>query len=465
MSQKTRLVIGLLAIGAISGAVAFWGRTWVRPAAPPPAAERRSLTGPIVVAVTGDVLIRDSGAFRASESADEAGVAKLLENADAAFANLEINLLDEEEAQTARAQNLVRWPFGGGDDADALRALGVNVVSLANNHVGDYGRQGMEQTVRILRDRGLTPVGWGADLADATAPVELGERGRRVAVIAVASSSADEARATNTRGEIKARPGLSPLRFTTNVTVDPATFDALKLSPGATLAAGSNDTLVMSGRTIHRGVQTSIQFEPDERDVAGIVEQIERARATADVVVVSVHSHEPNNQSEEPASFMQSFAHSAIDHGALLVVGHGPHRLRGVERYKNGVILYSLGNFVFQHDGLDPRAADVYESGADLYSRAIGADDGRGGSTSGDDSWFQGAVMVATEQGGRLKSLRIHPLDLEARTKDGPRGVPRIARGERAAAILGSLARLSSTFGTRITVENEIGIVDMTSAR
>ena len=62
-----------------------------------------------------------------------------------------------------------------------------------------------------------------------------------------------------------------------------------------------------------------------------------------------------------------------MDAGAQVVVGHGPHRLRGAEIYKGGPIFYSLGNFLYQTDGLDFRAADFFDAGKDLYSVALGA--------------------------------------------------------------------------------------------
>ena len=84
-------------------------------------------------------------------------------------------------------------------------------------------------------------------------------------------------------------------------------------------------------------------FRVDTSDEREITEHIRAARAAAEVVVVSIHSHEPDNRTDEPADFVRAFAHRAIDAGASLVVGHGPHRVRGVEVYKDSAILYSLG--------------------------------------------------------------------------------------------------------------------------
>ena len=88
---------------------------------------------------------------------------------------------------------------------------------------------------------------------------------------------------------------------------------------------------------------------PDERvavmNVAGMKAEVERLRGRADVVIVSMHagveySPQPNRQQVE-------FARAAIDAGARVVVGHHPHVAQPVEKYKDGVIFYSLGNLIF----------------------------------------------------------------------------------------------------------------------
>jgi gamma-polyglutamate biosynthesis protein CapA len=67
--------------------------------------------------------------------------------------------------------------------------------------------------------------------------------------------------------------------------------------------------------------------------------------AQADLIVVSLHAGE--EYAQYPSDFQKSFAKSAIDSGADLVVGHHPHVLQPLEQYKDGWIIYSLGNFLF----------------------------------------------------------------------------------------------------------------------
>ena len=92
------------------------------------------------------------------------------------------------------------------------------------------------------------------------------------------------------------------------------------------------------GTSLTVGDRTSVSLSLDDRDAAEICDAIARARQQAEAVIVSVHSHEPANDSDGPAPFLRTFAHQAIDAGAALVVSHGPHRVRGIEVYKGAAI-------------------------------------------------------------------------------------------------------------------------------
>jgi poly-gamma-glutamate synthesis protein (capsule biosynthesis protein) len=215
------------------------------------------------------------------------------------------------------------------------------------------------------------------------------------------------------------------------------------------------------GTTIRKGTATSINLIPDAGDVSEMLAEVRRARAVAEAVVVSVHSHEPSNESDEPAEFFRVFARHAIDAGAAVVVGHGPHRLRGVEVYNRGAILYSLGNFVYQLKEGQAPAADPYDGGIDMYSLAMGMS-GRSPIRFGPDSdeWWESAVAVATLEAGMARSLQIHPADLGVATP-GRRGLPRRPAPTRAVRILERLARLSERYDTVMRIENGVGVVQI----
>jgi len=79
------------------------------------------------------------------------------------------------------------------------------------------------------------------------------------------------------------------------------------------------------------------------------VEDIMRARQQADYVIVSFHWGTEGRSDVQP--YQQTVAHTAIDAGADVIIGHHPHVLRGIEKYKAGIIFYSLGNFTFASKG------------------------------------------------------------------------------------------------------------------
>ena len=414
----------------------------------------------LVIAATGDWFTE---APMPSGKTDRgfASVVDALRSASIGLTTLEENLLDGKNIPQADTPGTIRWPYGTKRQAEDLRRVGMTVVSLANNHATDYGIEGMKQTQEILDDQGLRHAGSGADLAVAQAPVSLGAAPRRIAVFAITTSASPESRATRSRGEILGRPGANSLRYSPDVTVDPETFATLQHSPIATKSA-ERGQLILSGTIIKKGLKTSVELVPNEQDMHDILDQVKLARSKSDVVVVMLHSHEPRNQSDAPAEFVQSFAHGLIDAGASLVVGSGPHQLRGIEVYKSGAILYSLGNFAFDYAAVDPRAADVYEAGMDLYQFAIGALGSMGSfrvPQTDEPIWWQSVIAVTTIERGALKSIRLQPIDLGVDLPAAQRGIPRIASPEHAGEILRTLARLSQNFGTEISVQDGSGDV------
>ena len=191
--------------------------------------------------------------------------------------------LTDDGASTTAKQYLFRSPPD--KVAPALARAGFNIVSLANNHSLDYGPQGLDDTRAALDKVGIRYVGAGRDLAAARAPVYMEAGGARVAFLAYSLTFPEE-------------------------------FWATPDKPGT---AFGHEHFVRA-------------------DVAA-------ARAQADMVVVSFHWGQEGKI--DLRDYQVNLAHAAIDAGAVAVLGHHPHILQGVERYKEGVILYSLGNFAF----------------------------------------------------------------------------------------------------------------------
>lgn len=328
----------------------------------------------LIIAATGDFLAREPMPGRKADRG-YASVVQTLKRASLALTTLDQDLLDEKSLPAPTESSSPRWPYGTVREAKELRDIGFTLVSLANNHAADYGIEGMRQTWGILDHEGVLHAGSGENLQQAMAPVYVGTAPRRVAVIAVTTSARPESRATYTQGEILGRPGVNVLRYSPRVTIDPSTFATLSGSRLQTHAATSHDPseLMLSGIVIHKGQKTTVEFVANEQDSNSILAQIRLARSNADVVIVMLHSHEPSDESDTPAEFAQRFARAAIDAGASIVVGDGPHQLRGIELYRGRLIFYSLGNFAFQSGTVDPSAVDVYDRGTDLFGLTLGA--------------------------------------------------------------------------------------------
>lgn len=177
---------------------------------------------------------------------------------------------------------------------DGLVDAGFDVLSLANNHTPNFGQKGLRDTFRYLHDAGIAFAGAGEDAAAARAPTVLERGGRRFAFLA---------------------------------------FNDTDVVP-ASYAAGP----------AHAGTAFM--------DVDVMAEAVRDARKAADVVIVSMHSG--REYAYVPDASQVRFARAAIDAGADLVIGHHPHVVQTVERYKDKLIFYSLGNFVFDQMWSEP---------------------------------------------------------------------------------------------------------------
>jgi poly-gamma-glutamate capsule biosynthesis protein CapA/YwtB (metallophosphatase superfamily) len=420
--------------------------------------------GPLTIAATGDsLLVRPL--LRTRENAEVVGVFDAIRSANLAITNLDETLLTDPTARRVHAGGGAKWPFGSERVALDLSEVGFDVVAVANNHAADYGVEGLTDTRRILHSAGLLAVGTGQDLAQARAPAFAGSGPRRIAIIAATSSSTEEARATPAHLNIRGRPGVNPLRYVAKITADSKTFESLRESlPALQMGPATSDKqLTFFGATVTRGERTSVDLAVDANDAKEILEQIARARTKSELVIVSVHSHEPTNDSDTPADFLRLFAHAAIDAGAGLVVGHGPHRLRGIEIYKGGAIFYSLGDFIYQSQNVDARAADVYDAGVDLFRLAlgVGSEHEAASGTWDNPEWWQSVVALSTFDDGQLTSIRLQPIDLGVDRPADAKGTPRMAAPSRAASILDRLRRLSEIYGTRIRIEGQTGLIDV----
>jgi len=238
----------------------------------------------IIINAVGDIMLAGSGAatckrlgydypFKATKAE--------LKKGDIAIGNLESPIARCGSTFTCKQFHYRSAP----EVATALKNAGFSLVTLANNHMMDFGPEALEETRQHLEQAGIGYTGAGASINAARRRVIITVKGMKVAFLAYSLTFPDAFYATADRS------GTAPGFY-----------------------------------TFYRG-------------------DISAARKVADYVVVSFHWGTENVSVPKP--YQVTTAHRAIDAGADVVIGHHPHVLQGIERYKNGVILYSLGNFAF----------------------------------------------------------------------------------------------------------------------
>jgi poly-gamma-glutamate synthesis protein (capsule biosynthesis protein) len=398
---------------------------------------------------------------------------ELIRGADAAFTNLEMLFHDYEPYASAAS---------GGTYMRADPALvkelvwaGFDMVSRANNHTGDYGVLGMDLTTKYVAEAGLVQAGVGHSLPEAREAKFLEHAKGRVALISVASTFPDSSRAGRTRGDMPARPGLNPLRFETITTVTAERLAQLRQiqaeingAPAGGGRGGNSESINFFGRRFVAGATPGVRTEPLKEDLTEIAAVVKNASGLADYTIVTIHAHEGGRERTLPADFLVAFARAMVDAGADLFVGHGPHVLRGIEIYKGKPILYSLGDFIFQNETLLRLPSENYE-GVNLGPSA-GVNDFSDARYDFDKSGFpadrmiwEAVVALPKFRGDRLMELALHPITLGFGKSRSVRGRPMFAEGELAAKILGDITKFSAAMGTKITVRNGVGYVELSS--
>ena len=418
--------------------------------------------GSVTLALTGDSIIMQR--LSPFTEPEYTGLMNLVRGADAAFTNLETLFHDYEAPPSHESGGT--WMR---TDPPLLKELvwaGFDLVSRANNHAGDFGPLGAQITSRYVREAGLVEAGVGNSLAEAREAKFLETPRARIALISAASTFTPSSRAGNTRGDMPARPGLSPLRFTTTYIVTPERLTDLKrvaseLS-GQPPAAG--DTLNFGGRQYIAGATPGQRTEPNQQDLEEIARVVRSAASLADIVIVSLHCHEGGADRSVPADFIPIFARAVVDAGADIFVGHGPHVLRGVEIYKGKPILYSLSNFIFQNETLLRMPADSYEQYA-LGDEAQPSDyldaryDKDRRSFPADREYWDSVLATTRWEGSKFVELQLHPITLGYQASRADRGRPKLASGADAARILQMMTTRSKAFGATVTVKGGVGYV------
>lgn len=210
--------------------------------------------------------------------------AEILKSGDITFGNLESPFYDKGPP--------VREGMVFKAEPETINGLvyaGFDIVSLANNHFGDQGISGMKYTLSHLTNHKIEYIGAGENKIKASEAKIIERNGIRFAFL-----------------------GYNDIKST----FTPSHYVATSTKPGVNLL-----------------------------DEEVLKTDIKKAKEMADVVVVSLHWG--SEYHESPNDYQKYIGHLIIDTGASVVLGHHPHVIQPYEKYKNGYIFYSLGNFIF----------------------------------------------------------------------------------------------------------------------
>lgn len=261
----------------------------------------------------------------AMETADPATkmhrIAPYFRDSAIAFCNCEWPLTTRGEPWPGKPGRVVR---SRPDLVSTYTMCGFDVVSLANNHIMNYGPEGLKQTIEVLDAAGIAHSGAGGDLEAAHAPAILERGGKRYAFLSYTSVF---------------NPG----------------FEAAEDRPG--MAVVKIDTAYRIPKRLHEvpGTPMEMEMRPNARHVERLIADIARARAAADCVVVSWHWGVSLGY-QHLVSYQIELGRLAIDEGADVVVGHHPHTVQGLEIHKGKPIAYCLG-----HCGFDMKSNSFTE--------------------------------------------------------------------------------------------------------
>ncbi|HJV41496.1 CapA family protein [Caulobacter sp.] len=426
------------------------------------------MTGTYVVTSTGDLLFQEPAGPRISPA-----IREILKSADTTIGNHEGFLVDRRQwAGTNGYGN--NW--APKELAKDLADLGFDIVAPGE---ADGGEAAQVSTIKYFDEVGIKRPGYGPNLSIARQPVFQELPQGRVAAIAAfpIGAVATGPAATNKDGaDVGERPGMNPLRLTVWNTVTQEQFDQLKAIRDSVLARRNEPDLARPtdlpvdrpGRLVFLGKNYMVaekpgafHYEMNPTDVASQILAVRNAKEYADFVIFTMHVHENRfafqaySQDHYPPDYLVELVHKLIDNGADMYVGHGNHTMQGIEIYKGRPIFYNHGNFAVQRFGSDDsppnpgNVTNIEESEAQ-------------------NSWLQQfinltAYVARTKyQDGKLVEIRIYPLDLgvdQNKTPWSRSSIPQTPSPEVAKKILTDLQKWSEPYGTKISIENNIGVI------
>lgn len=419
--------------------------------------------------ISGDALFSSSNLDKTMDPE----LLALLQGADEAFTNAEFVTPRPNTVPAAGRgyQTSVRPKA-----LDEFGKLNIRYVCFANNHTGDYGTQGLVDTIEEAEARGLVPLGVGMSLHEARKPVFVDTPDGRIAIITIDVTRSEVFAASNPGNGVPARPGVNPLRWSRTYVVNDQDFNTLKeiserIGIAASMEEGKRIETFKSRSenyyefgsffegylTFEKGEQSRVRTIANEQDQQEIYRTIQDARERSDYVFVSLHTHEGENEnwySNYPAEFIETFARGAVDAGANCVFGHGAHFTRGVELYKGQPIFYNLGSLFMEFEAgesiISPEMFTAYgypenEAPSTLHKNRTKDSEGNWQGFYSDRKFSENfLVMFDLSVEDKRFSYELVPIDLRL-THDivTKRGLPVLASEEATASLVARLNAVS----------------------
>lgn len=301
--------------------------------------------------------------------------------------------------------------------AQWIRQLGFDALSLANNHMMDWGAEGMQSTRQQLQQAGIAFAGAGNNLTEALQPAFLEAQGARVAMVSLSATVPPGAAAGHQR------PGIAPLRVQVSYWAEGTINDEQPGTPP----------------WVHTRV-----FAGDQEAALEVVRQ---ARSQADIVLVQLHWGVPPEWNSpfqgDLAEYQRPLGYALVEAGASAIIGHHAHALLGMEFYRGVPILYSLGNFLLHFysglQGLKPqRPVPFFKPRYSEQNR---------------QSVIAQLAFEPTPAGWQLQPLVLWPIRLN------DQGEPSRVTAQGAAAILSTLQRSDASQAIEYLMQPDYSIV------